>query len=390
MKKKLFIAFCLMMALASCNQGKKGGDATDDALADSTEQTTAKTGNELPPRKAIYELKEVNEGWKSLTIPVENADKDIDIVQLAKAFNKAWPTAIGNTLTLKAEGKNVPQKDGYPDLKIKTDKEKGYMEAFGSHGGDAEDMMASVVDRQNGHKLFMACLAWPIANVNQFVCTYDYDPATGKLTPEESPTENFKGLLKKPYLNYILPQGNKEFVIEEDAGLALRHIYRFDGNEFKLAGIRIQDQDKLIQLFNEDKAEDGGARLTKFALIDIDQDGVSEVWMRADNDKNGAFFAFGDYEGPQLLVSETSNFHPSFAPGRVTVGGPAGGPTYYTNTITVKDSQRAHDFIRMDIYEDAEFTLDGKDISVEEGKAFEATLSKALYEPKPEWHKLMK
>lgn len=390
MKQKIitaFLAACLL-ALTSCNQGKSG-TAEKDAPADSTEQVATETGNSLPPRKDIYELKEVKEGWNALSIPVENASGDIDIVQLAKAFNRAWPTAIGNTLTLKSEGKSVPQSNGYPDLKVKTDKAGGYIEALGSQTGDAEDMMVSVVDRENGHKLFMACLAWPIANVDQFICAYDFDPATAKLTPEDSPATHFKGLLKKPYLNYVLPQGSKEFIIEEDASLVLRHVYRFDGNQFRLAGIRIGEQERLIQLFNEEKAEDGGDRLTKWALIDIDQDGVYEVWMRADNDKNGAFFAFGDFDGPQLLVSETSRFRPTLAPGRVTVGGPAGGPSYYTNTITLKDSQREHELTCMQVYEDCEYSLDGKDITAEEGKAFQATISKKIYEPKVEWHKLM-
>ena len=390
MKQRIITALwavCLL-ALCSCNQGKK--DATDNnAPADSTGQVTTTTGDELPTRKAIYEVKEVKDGWKALSIPVEKASGDIDVVQLAKAFNRAWPTAIGNTLTLKSEGKSVPQSDGYPDLKVKTDKAGGYIEALCSKGGDGEDMMVSMVDRQNGHKLLLVCLAWPIANVDQFLCAYDYDPSTAKLTPEDGPVADFKGLLQKPYLSYILPQGSKEFIIEEDASLTLRHVYRMDGNNFKLAGIRIGEQDKLIQLFNEDKAEDGGIQLTKFALIDIDQDGVYEVWMRADNDKNGAFFAFGDYEGPQLLLSETSRFHPTLAPGRVTIGGPAGGPSYYTHTVTVKDSQREHVLTCMQIYEDCEYELDGKEIPTEQGEAFQATLSKKIYEPKPEWHKLM-
>ena len=390
MKQKIITAFLAasFLAFASCNQGKKDA-AEKDVPADSTEQVTTKTGDEMPPRKDIYELKEVKDGWKVLSIPVENAAGDIDVVQLAKAFNRAWPTAIGNTLTLKSEGKSIPPSNGYPDLKVKTDKAGGYIEALCSKGGDGEDMIVSVVDRENGHKLLLVCLAWPIANVDQFLCAYDYDSSTAKLTPEDSPAADFKGLLQKPYLNYVLPQGSKEFVIEEDAGLTLRHIYRLDGNNFKVAGIRIGEQDKLIQLFNEDKAEDGGDRLTKWALIDIDQDGVNEVWMRADNDKNGAFFAFSDFDGPQLLLSETSRFRPTLAPGRVTVGGPAGGPSYYTNTVTVKNSQREHELTCMQVYEDCEYSLDGKDITTEEGKAFQATISKKIYEPKVEWHKLM-
>lgn len=389
--KRIILFLCLLATLTACKQGKPSEANSQQAATDSSAtQVATKNSNELPPRKAIYELKEVKEGWKSLNIPVDGTSESADIVELLKAFNKAWPTAIGNTLTLKGEGKNVPQENGYPNLKVKTDKAKGYMEGMGSNTGDAENMMASVVDRQNGHKLLLVCLAWPIANVDQFVCAYDFDPQAGLLTPEDSPAENFKGLLKKPYISFFLPQGNKEFAIEEDASLVLRHIYQFDGNNFKFAGIRIGEQDKLIELFKLDKAEDGNDPLTKWALIDIDQDGVNEIWMQADNGKNGAFFAFGDFEGPQLLVSETSRFRPSFAPGRITVGGPAGGPSYYTNTITVKDSQRAHDFKRMDVYEDAEYSIDDKDVSVEEGKAFEATLSRDLYDPKPEWHKLMK
>lgn len=381
----------MAVVLSACNQSKQPSANDAKEAADTTSaQTAAKPDNQLPPRKAIYELKEVKTDWKSLSIPVENASEKADITQLVKAFNRAWPTAIGNTLALKGEGKDVPQSNGYPNLKVKIDKEKGYMEGLGSEKGDAEDMMASLIDRQNGHKLLLVCMAWPIASVDQFVCAYDFDPQSALLTPEEVPAADFKPLLKKPYISYVLPQDGKTFAIEEDAGVVLRHVYQFDGSQFKLAGVRLNEQEKLIELFKRDKAEDGGDPLTKWALIDIDQDGVDEVWMRADNDKNGAFFAFGDFEGPQLLVSETSRFRPSFAPGRVTVGGPAGGPSYWTNTIIVKDSRRAHDFNRMDIYEDAEFSLDGKDISVEEGKAFEATISRDLYEPKPQWHKLMK
>ena len=94
------------------------------------------------------------------------------------------------------------------------------------------------------------------------------------------------------------------------------------------------------EMYQEGDLDDIHETLTKYAFIDIDEDGIQEVWLRSENDEDGAIFCFDDEEEPVLITAETEGKRPSVGKGWVGVGFPAGGPSYFNHYVIIKDSQR--------------------------------------------------
>lgn len=59
------------------------------------------------------------------------------------------------------------------------------------------------------------------------------------------------------------------------------------------------------EMYEEGDLDDVHYPLTKYAFIDIDEDGKDEVWVRTADDEDGALFCFDDEEEPQLVITET-------------------------------------------------------------------------------------
>lgn len=156
---------------------------------------------------------------------------------------------------------------------------------------------------------------------------------------------------------------------------------------------------EMIRLYQQD-VEEQDAKLVKYALIDIDNDGISEVLLV--NDKYGqreeylsaAGAVFSVVGGkPTLLFANNSRFDPQFYPPNVfRNGGSCGGPTICQTIVILQDSLPLHKFSSMDVY--GEFDdghLDGKEINKAEADKFLAKyvnpyLPQAEYqEPKLNW-----
>ena len=74
---------------------------------------------------------------------------------------------------------------------------------------------------------------------------------------------------------------------------------------------------RFQELYKEGDLDDIHYPLTKYAFIDIDGDGKDEVWVRTENDEDGALFFFDDEEEPQLIITETEGKRLSVAKGWV-------------------------------------------------------------------------
>ena len=117
--------------------------------------------------------------------------------------------------------------------------------------------------------------------------------------------------------------------------------------------------------------------LTKYAFIDIDGDGVDEVWVRTENDEDGAIFCFDD-EGKR----------PSFGKGWVGVGFPAGGPSYYNHYAIVKDSHLEYEFTDFQIEDNHEYYMGETEITEAEAQKIKAGIDFTNTEMKPEWKEI--
>ncbi len=141
------------------------------------------------------------------------------------------------------------------------------------------------------------------------------------------------------------------------------------------------------EMYEEGDLDDIHYPLTKYAFIDIDEDGKDEVWVRTADDEDGALFCFDDEEEPQLVITETEGKRLSVAKGWVGNGYPAGGPSYINHYVVLKDSHVECDFTDFQVYENHEYYLRDTEITEAEAKKIKDEI-KSMGEGKavtPEW-----
>ena len=141
------------------------------------------------------------------------------------------------------------------------------------------------------------------------------------------------------------------------------------------------------EMYEEGDLDDVHYPLTKYAFIDIDEDGKDEVWVRTADDEDGALFCFDDEEEPQLVITETEGKRLSVAKGWVGNGYPAGGPSNINHYVVLKDSHVECDFTDFQVYENHEYYLRDTEITEAEAKKIKDGI-KSMGEGKavtPEW-----
>lgn len=139
------------------------------------------------------------------------------------------------------------------------------------------------------------------------------------------------------------------------------------------------------EMYEEEDLDDIHETLTKYAFIDIDEDGISEVWLRSANDEDGAIFCFDDEGEPVLIITETEGKRPSFGKGWVGVGFPAGGPSYFNHYAIVRNSHLEYDFTDFQVEENHEYYLNETEITEAEAKKIEEGIDFENTEMKPVW-----
>ena len=129
----------------------------------------------------------------------------------------------------------------------------------------------------------------------------------------------------------------------------------------------------------DDTQENKDFKLSKYRYLWIDNDDTEEIWLRANDDKHGAFFTRHNGEF-KLIATESGRLRPTFFSSRNGVGylsisGSAGGPSMYTQVFELKNSQVIHRFTALEIYgEMDECSFDGKPMDKAEGKRYMETL----------------
>ncbi len=233
----------LVTLLSGCSNGKQTDTADDTArnsdsitteIADTAalSQATEPKEAEMESQGGMYKPIDISRYWNKRTITVPGNKSDI--VALFEAFYTEWPTIEGSRIVHITNPALAPDETYYEDGS-EIDRKNGYVESAWYEGEDLGTVSACVWNRKNGHKLFAV-------NFNcedDFLCFYDFDPATRTLTPEENP-------VKKEHLNfpdkapawYILPRIGRTLEVVEDAPgdeVAFTY-YSFDGQNLKFAG----------------------------------------------------------------------------------------------------------------------------------------------------------
>lgn len=347
---------------------------------------------------------------QSTTIKGVTGDR---IIPIFEAFNKKWETGAGNSILLKhrnpAKFNSLNNPDNGPVIDVVIDQANGYVSADNG-GGDGDYIEACIWKRNNGHRLFAVHWGGPTDPEFDLVCFYDYNPATKTLTPEKSAVNSFQPFFKENgdnYFSYSLPHEGKDLIVAEtyyawhnpDNILiepSLLHIYTFDGMNLKYSATKIECYDKLMEAFSEKAIfSDNKTDMTRFALIDVDNDDTPEIWLSDAKGENSSVYCVS--EGKATLLGENNyKYNCSFFKDAVLTAGGCGTGCFYTSYSHLKNSNvdfvlnciASYTAINDDeMSEEYEYSLDGKELTQEEGEE----LVESFGEPKelePVWHPL--
>lgn len=370
MKKTAFTLMCLFMFLAACgNQPKsdKQEEASESSSLKNNESATATKSGTLT-------VEAIASQWANKVITVENGGSAPGIEKLVDAFNSVWPSEAS-----KGE-KEVDAANGY------------LMQMEGN-----KILSACFWKRANGHALFAVNLGQPQAPVADQAMFYDYDPAKGTLTPEKNAVTDLKTGFEGNRMEYVLPRKGKEVLVKEYIpgwDKYIKHTFNFDGSKHKLARTQIEDFAELNKkyLAFDDMYRGSNPIMVKYALIDIDRDGIPELWTCSENGEDGAFFAIND--GKTWLL-ETMNYHSSISflkGGAIQQSGGCGTGCHFSRYTVVKGSKPGDTVQQFTQYsfdgeniEEENYTKNDKEISVAEGEKFVNAMGDAI-EIEPEWH----
>jgi hypothetical protein len=139
----------------------------------------------------------------------------------------------------------------------------------------------------------------------------------------------------------------------------------------------IAEMQKLYVDDNPHERKD--VKFTKYAFFYLDYD-HEWLWLRDQKDEDGAFFLKKDGKFT-LIAVETAKMKPAEARqgevGYLRLSGSAGGPSQYVEIYAFKDGKRIEYFTALLVAgEVSECSLNGREISVEAGKAYLAKLPK--------------
>ena len=141
-----------------------------------------------------------------------------------------------------------------------------------------------------------------------------------------------------------------------------------------------RDIAEMRKLYVDDSPnEREDVKLTKYAFFYLDYDN-QWIWMRDQQDENGAFFLKKDGKF-KLIAVETPKMKPSMAEkdgvGYLRLSGSAGGPSQYAEIYAFKDGKQKEYFTALFVAGEIDGCgLNDRDISVEAGKAYLAKLPK--------------
>ena len=215
MRKTLFISFCVLLV---CCAGA--------------------------PKSEVVNIAAIRDGWRGKTIETKNLGAQPNVMQLLRAFNEVWPSAGADSIIAEAGDRLFVSNDVTEggSGKVFVDCEDFNVASY-DHGDTGDQRTgARTYSRENGHTLFAMLLEQVNPEEIEFCCFYDYDPATGLLTPEAEPYADFKPQHEKSILTYWVTEGDydQDIIIVEtspdDSYPTLYHHFTFDGMKHVYSG----------------------------------------------------------------------------------------------------------------------------------------------------------
>lgn len=211
----VFLAAGLMMAACGDNQ-KNNGKAVDNNTAESV--ATAALSEEVAPEpeEEIDELdaiKVIRNEWMDKPINVEGDKMTAGIEQFTLAFCKMYPDFVVNKML--RDYLIAPQDYKNELYGIDNQSDNGFVRCM-MMVETPHETDACYWNRKNGHKLFAAYMqaGYENGDSEDLVVFYDYDPATGVMTPEPELTDKLEKHGKDyDYYEVRLPQEGKDIIL---------------------------------------------------------------------------------------------------------------------------------------------------------------------------------
>jgi hypothetical protein len=357
------------------------------------------------------QVDQLHAAWLTKTI---TGVKGGDIIQLAEAFNKTYPSkSLTDLLDYVHANKFYDQR-----FIVEVDRSNGWLQlqpaVLGSSVGgdydaetdlvvsdspDAEFVQACVWRRSNGHRLFAVSFHQSSSMVKTFVAFFDYDPDARTLTPDKSLLHLFNPLFPTTNITVELPQEGKELVITEDfpegAYCPIRHIYDWDGMRPANEKIEFGNMEMFVKLYKEFCVAEEPF-MTEYALYDVDEDGVPELLLSADNPFGGNYIGIYAMNNGHIDLLCGSDNHVSLSYYRhaVCYSGHAGTAAMMAGYVPVKNSKMLFRLVdlqewdnSLDDFGPSTYLKDGEEVPAAEAETFIRSLGPARI-PELQWHKI--
>ena len=250
----MFIAAGLVMT--ACGNKAGNGDNQDSTkVTENTKQeVTAEEEDEDfgTPERTIVSIRQT---WADKTLKVDADKSKASIKDFALAFCKAYSQCETNEAMRQYLSDPEAAKKNEYRIEIENP-ESGHPIGFEMYCNPTNGFIRCLEEvqtdrftylcywnRKNGHKLVAAYMeeCWESADWDQcLICFYDYDPATGVMTPEPSLTKMIEERMKQFELCYYiyLPEEGKDIEVlgvdsmEEDACADETFTLKWDGMTF--------------------------------------------------------------------------------------------------------------------------------------------------------------
>ena len=270
--------------------------------------------------------------WAHVSVSAGVKKDKATIQELLSAFNRHWPTGVFNRL--------LNEDKGVMDIK------NGYAEAQ-FHNPDTDSVetgAATIWRRKNGHTLLGITIDRNISDfgTKQIVLFYDYDPATGTLTPDPKYNGCAVPLSHAVFRQIMeLPRQGRNIEVAEfnpKLSVSLRHTCTFDGMKHKYASTVLEsDVDFVNSLPASAREYDADLTPRYYYFTDIDRDGFPELWL---SDLTGDYQQmFSVKESTELLGWNDYKTHFRFYPGVLTTSGGCGTMCFLSVYTVIKDSR---------------------------------------------------
>ena len=210
-------------------------------------------------------LAAIDGSWMNECIPVDDGGQSPDVKQLLKAFHKAWPTEVVQSIIDTAGDNSFYQHDestmppGCHGI-VYLDCEDFNWAYFRHVEGGTQDVEARACLCDNGHTLFVITFAGTDGKVQPFYCFYDYDPASRMMTPEDP---IYKALPNRMWENSTLRyhlgfEYDQTIIVEETSptGENWYHNYVFTGMTHVYSHSSAEPYDYLDETDEEELPEE--------------------------------------------------------------------------------------------------------------------------------------